>query len=204
MKAMVKAFEDIAAGDMGYYYAEKEYRPIVFLGKGIGRAGFKALEAEFGNVSGLSFDDITDNFTEEEIEASEFVAFKNEENIAQIDLYGIYGDIIEDVIAVTEYDENLFLPFEKVESGDTGLKDDRAFKVYSTGKGRTWFDEIVQSQNLSLNFDEVTGGDDDVNLVYGAFAFSPPSIEVYGQSGVKVFFTSYFEIDDNGKISRSY
>lgn len=175
-----KSFDDIEAGDTGY---DSNGKPITILGKGVGIKGYDDLVDEFGNSCDMTFNELTNGYTDEEIKDLEFIAYSTDEDgLVFVSLYG------QDFAAAVESDGTA-IPFENVEPGDTGIHSDgRAFKVYATGQGRVWFENTKEAQDLECEFPEIPEGvdEDSVNFVYGAFENGPKSIEMYGGNGVRV------------------
>lgn len=96
----------------------------------------------------------------------------------------------------------IYLPFEEINSGDTGFFGEtdhcgNIFKIYKKGIGRKWFEEIVREYQgtkhydgnvIDLHFPVLPEGEDErtVQLVYGNRLCEAPTVEVYGEDGVRV------------------
>lgn len=113
--------------------------------------------------------------------------------------------------------DRIYLPFEEVRPGDTGFigemdNNENAFKIYKTGIGRKWYEEVAREyqgskhhdgREINLHFPTLPEGvtEGSVELVYGNRYCQPPSIEIYGVGGVQVT-DGDFSINDNIVVHR--
>ena len=96
----------------------------------------------------------------------------------------------------------MHIPFNSVCRGDVGWmgsldNDDNSFKIYDKGIGRKWYEKMVRKHHgekhydgneVCLRFPRLQSSVDEntVELVYGNFRNHTPSIEIYGEGGIKI------------------
>ncbi len=114
--------------------------------------------------------------------------------------------------------KRIFLSFEDITPGDIGFigkmdNYENAFKIYKKGIGRKWYEEIVREyqgtklldgREVNLHFPSLPEGanEETVELVYGNRYCQNPSVEIYGENGVKVT-DGNFIINDNILVHRT-
>jgi hypothetical protein len=144
-------FEELEPGMLG---SSKEGESIRILGKAVGQTGYDALVTQFGNIEDITFDQLTNGYTDDEIKALQFIAYSDSDGSTHVGFYGADYATVASVNAATEGDDMIVKSFEDVIPTDTVVdKDGAVFIVLGKGLGKVWFEKTAEAYSLEDSFE---------------------------------------------------